>query len=302
MALLESLASQWPGWDNFPWCVTRSLRQFIAQPPANFDYLLTHYCLVGYASHLVLTAKFENHQRVLALILREKFEITGMLRALLMDAIHAELHRTTPVHIQDCSGPDDGRTYAPVDELERRRQSLRACVDDAARDFVMVLNLACQRDTLDDRILGHSLQLWARGGDMPASVSVPVQVEVTPSGKVVLPCKEEWLAFLKAGITVPKLVIGKVPGGSCTTVRVQAKRVAAGRQRSVVRNKRDRTAIRVEVARLLELGMKQTEAFRQVADEAQHGRAGQRSLTTKYNLQPDEATESVIRRVFESEW
>lgn len=34
------------------------------------------------------------------------------------------------------------------------------------------------------RLLGRSLHTWARGGDMPEPISVPVQMEATPDGKV----------------------------------------------------------------------------------------------------------------------
>ena len=123
LAVLEQHAAKWPGWDKFPWRVTRSVHEFLGRPPANFHYLMTHHCLAGYASHLVLSSKFENQEAVLALMLREKFEIVGMLRALLVDAMRAEMHRTKLPYIEDCSGPDDVRTHAPADELDRRRVS-----------------------------------------------------------------------------------------------------------------------------------------------------------------------------------
>lgn len=326
VALLEKQATQWPGWDNFPWCVTRNMHQFISRPPANFHYLMTHHCLTGYAAHLVLTSKFENRQSVLALILREKFEIAGMLRALLLDAVHAEMHRTNLPFILDCSGPDDGCTYAPAEELEQRRQSFRACIEDAVRDFVMILNLASQRIPMTGRLLGHSMQLWARGADMPEAMTVPVQVEVTSSGKVVRPSEAERVAFLETGMSVPWLVVGKrkaegcrlktegdsldsrtvgrldsepVDGGAVSG-RERKKKVAAGRRRSVVTHKGDRKAIRVEVRRLIALGLSQTEACRQVADQAGNGRSGEHSLTTKYNIPG--ITWAVVRRVYLAKW
>ncbi len=83
--------------------------------------------------------------------------------------------------------------------------------------------------------------------------------------------------------------------------RLRAKRVAAGRKRSVVFVPSDRKAIRVEVQRLIDGGLPHTEAYKQVSDQAQNGRAGQRKLTMKYHLAPTVATASVVRRVFESE-
>jgi hypothetical protein len=41
---------------------------------------MIHRCLAGYAAHLVLNSKFEDREAVLAMMLREKFEIVGVLR------------------------------------------------------------------------------------------------------------------------------------------------------------------------------------------------------------------------------
>ena len=83
--------------------------------------------------------------------------------------------------------------------------------------------------------------------------------------------------------------------------RLREKRAAAGRKRSVVNDTRDRKAIRAEVQRLIDGGLPHTESFRQASEQAQHGRAGQRKLTVKYDLPPTVATASVVRRVFESD-
>lgn len=82
--------------------------------------------------------------------------------------------------------------------------------------------------------------------------------------------------------------------------RLREKRVAAGRKRSVVCVPQDRKAIRAEVQRLIDGRLPHAEAYRQVAEQAQHGRAGQRKLTMKYDLPPTVTTVTVVRRVFES--
>ena len=320
VAALEQHASKWPGWDNFPWRVTRSIHEFIGRPPASFHYLMTHHCMAGYAAHLVLSSTFENRQAVLALILREKFEIVGMFRALLLDAMRAEMRRTKLTFIEDCSGPDDGQTQVPADELAKRRDSFRACVAGADREFVQILNLASQLADLDGRLLGRSLQTWARGGDMPAPMTVPVQMEVTPDGKVVKPYQTELLAFLESGMTVPRLVIGgkRVRKAECgarseesategdlpvaRAGRLRVKQVAAGRERAVVKDRRDRTVIRSAVRRLVKMGLSHREACCQVSDQAKHGRVGECKLTMKYDIVAFEATPSVVRRVSLARW
>jgi uncharacterized protein YoaH (UPF0181 family) len=84
--------------------------------------------------------------------------------------------------------------------------------------------------------------------------------------------------------------------------RLRAKRADSGRRRAVIKHRGDRHAIRAEIDRVMNSGVSQAEAFRQVAEQAQRGRAGQHALTQKYNLPPDEATASVIRRIFEAKW
>jgi len=82
--------------------------------------------------------------------------------------------------------------------------------------------------------------------------------------------------------------------------RVWVKRVEAGKQRSSVTKTIDRKAIRLEVGRLIALGLSQTEACRQVAEQAQKGRAGVRPLTIKYDLPP--VTWAIVRRVYLAKW
>jgi hypothetical protein len=82
--------------------------------------------------------------------------------------------------------------------------------------------------------------------------------------------------------------------------RLRAKRAAAGRDRAVVRDRGDRKAIRVEVKRLLALGLSQTEACRQVAEQAQRGRAGRHPLTTKYDVPA--VPGAIVRRIFLASW
>ena len=82
--------------------------------------------------------------------------------------------------------------------------------------------------------------------------------------------------------------------------RLREKRVEAGRRRSVVYDKNDRRAVRAEVRRVIALGLSQTEACRQVAEQAQKGRAGAHALTIKYDLPA--VSWAVVRRVYMANW
>ena len=92
-----------------------------------------------------------------------------------------------------------------------------------------------------------------------------------------------------------------VPSGEASG-RLRAKRIAAGRERAVVKDRRDRAAIRAEVKRLMAQGFSQKAACEEVADQARKGRAGKHALRTKYDMGEFEATRTVVRRLFGSNW
>lgn len=385
LVILRRLAADWPGWPNFPWRVTRSIHKFLGRPPENFHYLMIHQCLMGFAAHLVLTAKFEDREAVLAMILREKFEIAGVLRVLLIDAIRSEMRFRKMSEIRDCSGPEDGRAVVPAEELATRRRDFQESVEGAVNEFVMILNLASQTENMNEWLLGRPLRQWARGGDMPEAVTLTVQMEDTAEGKVARPCHKERMLMMGAGRTLPAVLVERKKGGgqrsegggqtllrqgyagqgseggerskalkrgsvgvddqadgidridglaggaprqaaaaksgaeaphskaadaadgdaaAPASVQLREKRAAAGRERSMIKNLDDREAIRVEVARLRAPphGLSQREACRQVAEQAQKGRAGQKRLTMKYNLAGSMATTAVVRRVVTAGW
>jgi len=90
--------------------------------------------------------------------------------------------------------------------------------------------------------------------------------------------------------------------GGLASGRERAKKVEAGRERAVVKDKRDRTAIRAEVDRLMAQGFSQKAACEEAADQARNGRAGAHKLTAKYDVGEFEATPTVVRRVFRARW
>jgi hypothetical protein len=207
--ILKQMAANWPGIPKFPWRVTRNIHRFLGNPPVNFHYLMIHHCLMGCAAHMVLNAKFENRAAVLEMILREKVEIVGMLRVLLIDAIRAEVKRTGVPYIRDCSGPEDGHRHLPPDEIERRRQAFQACIEGAIADFVRILDVASLLKERKGEILGRSFGYWLKGGEMPEAVTLMVQVETTPEGVILKPCQEEVVKLLEAGRTVPQVLMEK---------------------------------------------------------------------------------------------
>ncbi|MDD5704953.1 MAG: hypothetical protein PHR35_03450 [Kiritimatiellae bacterium] len=206
-ARLRTLAPEWPGWQGFPWRVTRNLQRHLGRHPLNFHYLMMQRCVMGYAAHLLLTEKFFDRLAVFSMLIREQCEVAGLLRGLLVEAFRFEMRATGRPYILDATGPEDGHCHVAARELERRRKGFRKNIEEAAREFVAILNLASQTDDLDDRILGHSLRYWLRGADMPLERSLEVLMEETAEGIALTPCRREMQAFIKARKPVPRIVL-----------------------------------------------------------------------------------------------
>ena len=199
LKVLRRLAADWPGWEHFPWRVTRNIHLFLGRPPVNFHHLMLQRCLTSYAAHLVLTLEFESREDVLAVMIRERFEIVGVLRVLLVDALRSEMRFSRRSYIPDCSGAEDGHEHVSPEELAKRRETFRECIEGAAREYRKILDLASQTPSMDEWILGRPLRAWARGGDMPEPVRLTVQMEETPAGRVVRPQQVEVARIVAAG-------------------------------------------------------------------------------------------------------
>lgn len=230
----------------------------------------------------------------------------------------------------DCSGPGEGHEQFSHEDLVKRRAAFRECIEGAVKEFVRILDLMSVSENMNARIYGRPLRYWLRGGDMPDPVTLPVQVEMTAAGKLLKPCQAELAVYARGGFLPPgvlverKKAVGKRVSttnaakdtrdredgladvsdgrGAGESGRAMARKVVAGFGRAAVRNRGDRKDIRMEVQRLMKTGIPQTEACQQVADQAMHGRAGQRQLTMKYDLSPNLASGSVVRRVLVSDW
>jgi len=284
----------------------------------------------------------------LAVMIREKCEIVGLLRVLLIDAVRYELRFTKTKFIRDCSGPEDWHEPVSPEELEKRRVAFRETIEGAENDFVRILDLMSVTVNMNAMMYGRTLRTWVRGGDLPEPVTLPVQVEMTAEGKLLKPCQAELAVYARGGFTTPEVVVerkvvgcrlkavgGKSVSSQQSTVnsgeklddrgqkaevsgevsgqqaavpsealsgRGLVKKVKAGRERAVVKDARDRRAIRAAVKRLLKMGLSQTEACRQVSDQVTKGRAGEHMLTMKYDAVGFEASPMIVRRVARARW
>ncbi|MBM4164282.1 MAG: hypothetical protein FJ222_07570, partial [Lentisphaerae bacterium] len=208
---LARLAACWPGWHSFPWRVTRNIHHLLRGPEVNFTYLMMQRCLTGYAAHLVLTAPFENREAVLRMMAKTRFETGGLLLDLMLEAIRGEMRRTDLPYIQDCSGQEDRCGYLADDEIARRRTAFRAAMDGAVKEFRTILNVASLTDCRPGTVcLGRRMETWARGVDMPAAVTLEVQVEDRGRYRILMPCQREIEALANAGKRVPRLIEGDV--------------------------------------------------------------------------------------------
>ncbi len=206
-ARLVELAPEWPGWLGFPWRVTRNTQRYLSRPPVNFHYLMMQRCVTGYAAHLLLTETFVDGQAVLRMMIKERCEFAGLLHGLLVEALRFEMRATGLPYILDGTGPEDGHVHVPKKELELRRTGFRDNVETAALEFVAVMNLASHSDDMDDRILGHSLRYWIAGADMRAGVSLEVLAREAADGVVLMPCRRELQAFMRAIKPAPSVKV-----------------------------------------------------------------------------------------------
>ena len=90
--------------------------------------------------------------------------------------------------------------------------------------------------------------------------------------------------------------------GPLPRAKARRQQAKAGRHNAIVKDPGDRRAIRAEVKRIIGLGLSQTEACRQVADQMKQGRAGAHQLTMKFDTSAFEATMPLVRRLYLSDW
>jgi hypothetical protein len=207
--LLSGLAEFWPGWPQFPWRVTRNLHHWLRREEVNFSYLMILRCVTGYAAHLVLTAPFQDREAVLRVMLAMRFEVAGLMRDLLLEAVRGEMLRTRKPYIQDCSGPEDWHEHVEPEEIERRRAAFRLAFEGAAFQFRTILNVAGMTNGRPGTMtLGRRIATWARGVEMPEPERLEVQVENRRRYRILMPSEDEVEALSSAGKLVPRLIEG----------------------------------------------------------------------------------------------
>jgi uncharacterized protein YoaH (UPF0181 family) len=208
---LSSLAEYWPGWHQFPWRVTRNLHHWLRREMVNFSYLMIQRCVTGYAAHLVLTAPFQDRDAVLRVMIAMRFEVAGLIRDLLLEAVRGEMLRTRKPYIQDCSGPEDWHEHVEPEEIERRRESFRGALEGVAIQFRTILNVAGMTNGKPGTMtLGRKIETWARGVEMPDAEVLEVRVEERGRYRILMPCDAEVEAMASAGKPVPRLIEGEL--------------------------------------------------------------------------------------------
>ena len=203
---LNELAARWPGWDKYPWHITRDIHQFANTPPANFHYVLFEHYASAQAAHLILNAEFEDRDEVFAMMIREEFQFKGVFRLLLVLAMDQEMSCSNMPYIQDCTGLDEGHKSVSNDELVERRGRYRECIERAERNLVRMLNMASQGDVMGESLLGCPLRVWAQGLHMPEPVKVKVREQRRRGKKYVRPHCIEAAEIVRTGRRVPRLV------------------------------------------------------------------------------------------------
>ena len=207
LGLLHNYAKEWPGWERFPWRITRDLHHFIDDPPVNFHYLLIQHCVTAYACHVLLSAKFMNLEDVLDMLIRLRFEFVGVMRHELIRSLQSLRDMEDKDQIPDCSSIDEGQKGVGEDEIHRRRRAVMNAFAKATEGAVRILNYASQEADMEKQIAGHSLEAWARGDSMPSQKELMVEMVQLDGEMAISPQKSEVSQFARVNRPIPKLVV-----------------------------------------------------------------------------------------------
>ncbi|MCE9616447.1 MAG: hypothetical protein K8T26_19410 [Lentisphaerae bacterium] len=207
LKMLREFAAEWPGWETFPWRITRDIHQLIDDPPVNFHYLMTQFWLTAYACHVVLTETFASQEDLLDMMIRERFEFVGVFRHHLITALQYLRDQEGKAYIPDCTGIEEGHLGVTQEELARRRRVFREAVERGARETVRVLNYASQATDMNKRVSGRTLRAWAQGDDMPSPQELQVVLSQENGLTVISPTREERAQFARVKKTIPRLLV-----------------------------------------------------------------------------------------------
>jgi hypothetical protein len=203
---LRELAGHWPGWENFPWYLTRTLHRHVDGPPGDWDHLHTRFWMTGLAATIMLKGKFENRNDVLDLLVQREVQFPGILRHLVVDQVRWCLIFRKLDRLPDCARWVTDRDDHD-DGLGAKRQSFQDGVDLAISEFIRVLNFAAAVDDKAERIAGHPLRVWFRGAHLPEVVDVKVKVGEEQKRLFLRPHPKTAARFLSRRQPVPRIEV-----------------------------------------------------------------------------------------------
>jgi len=204
--LLKEYAAHWPGWENFPWYMTRILHRHCDHPPADFDHLHALFWMRGYAANAILTHKFVDRDAVLDLLLREQVQFPGIFRQMVADEIRWCLVFKKKTRLPDCERLGK-ETVKNVAALAKKRGGFRDGIEHAESEFVRILNVASIEDDASFRIAGRPLKAWYKGGDLPEVAHVAVRAREDDGGLVLMPCQATTKRFASRNVDVPSIEV-----------------------------------------------------------------------------------------------
>jgi hypothetical protein len=201
---LREQAAHWPGWENFPWYMTRTLHRHRDGPPADFDHLHAAFWMRGYAADVILNHKFEDRRALFDVLMRHEVQFAGIFRQIVIEEIRWCLNFAKQERLPDCElrGVD---TPENVAALEEKRRQFREGIEHAKSEFVRVLNFASQMDDPKERIAGRPLRAWFAGGDLPDPVTVRVRVSEENGAVYLRPCARASARFVSRHVPVPRI-------------------------------------------------------------------------------------------------
>ena len=206
---LREMSGHWPGWEEFPWYLTRTLHRHVDGPPADWDHLHTRFWVTGLAATILLKGKFEDRNAVLDLLVEHEVQFVGVMRHLIADQIRWCLIFRKLDRLPDCAkwGAD---TEYNEQGLAERRQSFREGVDQAISEFIRVLNVAAVTKDKGERLAGQPLKIWLSGAHMPEVVEVPVLVREEQGHVFLRPHPKVSSRFLCRRQPVPRIEVTPV--------------------------------------------------------------------------------------------
>jgi len=109
-----------------------------------------------------------------------------------------------------------------TEAASRNRATVKRVVECAEADYMRTLNFISLATGMDEEVCGHSVRFWVSGGEMPASMTVPVKTRRHEYGHDWMPTRDEAMAAYRAARPVRTVVVrvqGDRPKESCEAER-----------------------------------------------------------------------------------